>query len=137
MRLLHEIAIFQTVKSKMIISLSETVRLSVSISLRNLYNSLNSMKEISIFFPPFFQRLTTFATSYLLPYREQILSIKSSLSYAEGRLGRVAQSVGHLTCKSEVLGSIPGLATCFRFSFRLFKRGSCQLMAKVCAQSTG
>ena len=31
--------------------------------------------------------------------------------------GRVAQSVGHLTRKSEVLGSIPGLATYFRFSF--------------------
>ena len=50
MRLLHEIAIFQTVKSKMIISLFETVRLLVSISLRNLYNSLNSKKEISAFF---------------------------------------------------------------------------------------
>ena len=48
MRLLHEIAIFQTVKSKVIISLFETVRLSVSISLRNLYNSLNSIKEITI-----------------------------------------------------------------------------------------
>ena len=46
MKLLHEIAIFQTVKSKVIISLFETVRLSVSISLRNLYNSLNSIKEI-------------------------------------------------------------------------------------------
>ena len=45
MRHLHEIAIFQTVKSKVIISLFETVRLSVSISLRNLYNSLNSIKE--------------------------------------------------------------------------------------------
>ena len=32
--------------------------------------------------------------------------------------GRVAQSVGHLTRKSEVLGSIPGLATYFRFCFR-------------------
>ena len=32
--------------------------------------------------------------------------------------GRVAQSVRHLTGKSEVLGSIPGLATYFRFSFR-------------------
>ena len=32
--------------------------------------------------------------------------------------GRVAQSVGHLTRKSGVLGSIPGLATYFRFSFR-------------------
>ena len=36
--------------------------------------------------------------------------------------GRVAQSVGHLTRKSEVLGSIPGLAKYFRFSFHLFKR---------------
>ena len=47
MRLLHEIAIFQTVNSKVIISLFETVKLSVSISLRNLYNSLNSIKENS------------------------------------------------------------------------------------------
>ena len=39
--------------------------------------------------------------------------------------GRVAQSVGHLTRKSGVLGSIPGLATYFRFSFRFFKKGSC------------
>ena len=32
--------------------------------------------------------------------------------------GRVAQSVGHLTRKSQGLGSIPGLATYFRFFFR-------------------
>ena len=51
--------------------------------------------------------------------------------------GRVAQSVGHLTRKSGVLGSIPGQATYFRFSFRFFKKGSCQLLAKVCARSTG
>ena len=51
--------------------------------------------------------------------------------------GRVAQSVRHLTRKSGVLGSIPGLATYFRFSFRFFKKGSCQLLAKVCARSTG
>ena len=51
--------------------------------------------------------------------------------------GRVAQSVGHLTRKSGVLGSIPGLATYFRFSFRFFKKGSCQLLAKVCSRSTG
>ena len=50
--------------------------------------------------------------------------------------GRVAQSVGHLTRKSGVLGSIPSLATYFRFSFRFFKKGSCQLLAKVCARST-
>ena len=53
------------------------------------------------------------------------------------RPGRVAQSVGHLTRKSGVLGSIPGLITYFRFSFRFFKKGSCQLLAKVCARSTG
>ena len=47
--------------------------------------------------------------------------------------GGVAQLVGHLTHKSGVLGSIPGLATYFRFSFRFFKKGSCQLLAKVCA----
>ena len=51
--------------------------------------------------------------------------------------GRVAQSVGHLTRESGVLGSIPSLATYFRFSFRFFKKGSCQLLAKVCARSTG
>ena len=51
--------------------------------------------------------------------------------------GRVAQSVGHLTRKSGVLGSIPGLATYFRFSFRFFKKGSCQLLANVCPRSTG
>ena len=53
------------------------------------------------------------------------------------RPDRVAQSVGHMTRKSEVLGSIPGLATYFRFSFRWFKRGSCQLLVKVYARSTG
>ena len=34
-------------------------------------------------------------------------------------------------------GSIPGLATYSRSSFRFFKKGSCQLLAKVCARSTG
>ena len=48
-----------------------------------------------------------------------------------------SNAVGHLTRKSGVLGSIPGLATYFRFSFRFFKKGSCQLLAKVCARSTG
>ena len=43
----------------------------------------------------------------------------------------------HLTRKSGVPGSIPGLATYFRFSFRFFKKGSGQLLAKVCARRTG
>ena len=47
--------------------------------------------------------------------------------------GHVVQSVGHLTLRSGVLGSIPGLATYYRFSFRFFKKGSCPLLAKVCA----
>ena len=52
-------------------------------------------------------------------------------------LGRVAQSVARLTQEPEVLDSIPGPATYFRFSFCWFKKGSCQLLAKVCARSTG
>ena len=40
---------FETVKSKVIISLFKTVRLSVSISPRNLYNSLKSTKEYTLF----------------------------------------------------------------------------------------
>ena len=36
--------------------------------------------------------------------------------------GRVAQSVVHLTRKSGVLGSIPGLATYFRFSSAFSRR---------------
>ena len=47
------------------------------------------------------------------------------------------QSVGYLTRKSGFLGSIPGLAPYFRFFCRFFKKGSCQLLAKVCARSTG
>ena len=45
---LNEILFFETVKSKVIISLFETVRLSVSISPRNLYNPLKSIKEREI-----------------------------------------------------------------------------------------
>ena len=41
---------FKKVKSKVIISLFETVRLSVSISPRNLYNSLKSIKESILIF---------------------------------------------------------------------------------------
>ena len=66
---------------------------------------------------------------YFLCFLSVLLQCKSP--------GRLAQSVGYLTRKSGVLGSIPGLATYFRFSFRFFKKGSCQLLAKVCARSTG
>ena len=74
--------------------------------------------------------------SKYLTYQKKIISdwIRNSATYQPGR---VAQSVGHPTRKSGVLGSIPGLATYFRSSFRFFKKGSCQLLAKVCARSTG
>ena len=45
MKLFHEKPIFETMKSKVIISLFETVRLSVSISPRNLYNSLKRQRK--------------------------------------------------------------------------------------------
>ena len=45
------------------------------------------------------------------------------------QLGHVKRLVGHLTLKSGVLRLILGLATYFRFSFRFFKKGSCQLLA--------
>ena len=51
--------------------------------------------------------------------------------------GRAAQLVGYLTRKSGVLGSIPGLATYFRFSFCFFKKGSCQLLGKVLVNRLG
>ena len=58
-------------------------------------------------------------------------------SFAKLEPGRVAQSVGHLTRKSGVMDSIPGLVTYFCFSFRFFKNGGYQLLAKVYARSTG
>ena len=44
-----------------------------------------------------------------------VLLVKGNI-FHDKEPGHVAQSVGHLTCKSGVLGSIPGLATYFRFS---------------------
>ena len=71
------------------------------------------------------------------PYLISTPFLKLNPKCSVAQPGHVAQSVGHLTRKSGVLGSIPGLATYFRFSFRFFKKGSCQLLAKVCARSTG
>ena len=61
---------------------------------------------------------------------DSIENVKAKIQDKEGKLefyklfclissfpGRIAQSEGHLTRKSEVLGSIPGLATYFHFSF--------------------
>ena len=65
-----------------------------------------------------------------------LLSCMSDNLFSYKQPGRVAQSIGHLTRKSEVMGSIPVLATYFRLSC-IFKKGSCQLLAEVCARSTG
>ena len=73
----------------------------------------------------------------VLLFRRNGIAPRGLISVSVVLPGRVAQSVGRLTRKSGVLGSIPGLATYFRFSFRFFKKGSCQLLAKVCARRTG
>ena len=76
----------------------------------------------------------TAALTKLKPiWRDNNISLGSNVKLP----GREEQSVGHLTRKSGVQSSIPGLATNFRFSFRFFKKSSCQLLAKVCARSTG
>ena len=53
----------------------------------------------------------------LMPYKRG-KSIAFDNAVLDELPGRVAQSVGHLTRVSGVLGLIPGLATYFRFSFR-------------------
>ena len=49
---------------------------------------------------------------------EHDISITGIFQTSQNCKGRVAQSIHHLTRKSELLGSIPGLATYFPFSFR-------------------
>ena len=51
--------------------------------------------------------------------------------------GRLSQLVGHLTRKSKVLGSIPGLATYFRFSFPLIQEGQLSVTGKILFNSFG
>ena len=63
--------------------------------------------------------LRCYITKLLLLYRT---CTKCLISILFTKPGRVAQSVGHLTRKSGVLGSIPGLATYFRFSFAFSRR---------------
>ena len=53
-------------KSKVIISLFETVRLSVSISPRNLYNSLKSIKESN--YPPSNLQLNELENVFVIHY---------------------------------------------------------------------
>ena len=53
---------------------------------------------------------------FIIHYRNYIYLFKGI------KPSRVAQSVGHPTHKSGVLGSIPGLATYFRFSFRFSRK---------------
>ena len=62
---------------------------------------------------------------------------KPAMIFVTGRRRYFINKLSKLYMYMWVLGSIPGLATYFRFSFRFFKKGSCQLLAKVCARSTG
>ena len=66
-----------------------------------------------------------------------IILLPKKYGTCRGWQGRVAQSVVCLTQDPGVPGSIPGPDTYFHFSFRLFKKGSCQLLVEVCARSTG
>ena len=103
------------------------VNISNELNFSDVYRSVNYIGSLAKFtWGSFTLHATQYASINLR--KNEIHSLKP---------GRVAQSPGHLTRKSGVLGSIPGLATYFRFSFRFFKKGSCQLLAKVCARSTG
>ena len=68
--------------------------------------------------------------SYSMSIRYELISAYVCVCLVVVALRR-RKPVGHLTRKSGVLGSIPGLATYFRFSFRFFNKDSCQLLAKV------
>ena len=60
-----------------------------------------------------FYNFITEYTDNFVEKKCECLSAKASLIFSTKKQGRVAQSVGHVTRKSEVLGSIPGLATYF------------------------
>ena len=91
------------------------------------------LKFLKAYFPKFIKEDICQVLKFQFSYH--IFSVIRRIVYPSEQPGHVAQSVGHLTRKSGVLGSIPGLATYFRFSFCFFKKGSCQLLAK--ARSTG
>ena len=80
------------------------------------YSSLmkSQYKAILIFLFFFFVQAWWAILAGLYEYTGRAIALFLTLVVS----GRIAQSVGHLTCKSEVLGSIPSLATYFRFSFR-------------------
>ena len=73
------------------------------------------------------QFLRVFLPTFVLLKGKNDLSLPSDANFISAfattfRPGRVAQSVGHLTRKSGVLGSIPSLAAYFRFSSAFSRR---------------
>ena len=125
-------------KIRLVVSSESSARQRIHMKNQALFSSKDKSKQLKC-------RLLQFSFGAL---RVNLLSCQGSIAArmdgwmtcqftSFSKPGRVAQSVGHLTRTSGVLGSIPGLATYFRFSFRFFKKGSCQLLAKVCARSTG
>ena len=114
---------FATIPFHLVLFSAALVELEKSISVHSLILSLLTSSSVCLFF------LFPFTVSCRIDTWRYVVIFPNEP-------GRAAQSVGHLTRKSGILGSIPGLATYFRFSFRFFKKGSCQLLAKVCARST-
>ena len=66
----------------------------------------------------------------------QVLKLVS-LGRARHIVKAMSKSLLIVTHEPDVPGSIPGPGTYFSFFFRRFKKGCCQLLAKVCARSTG
>ena len=78
------------------------------------------------------QNIFKFSVGFALKYRSEHMYIYTFFSAgSRSAVGRAPDS------KVRGLGFDTGLATYFRFSLRRFKRGSCQLLAKVCARNTG
>ena len=85
----------------------------------------NEFEKTVVNEPSVFEPLKFYCISYFIYISTPVTSnhsisrnIFSGMSPVRCRAARVAQSVRHLTHRSEVLCSIPGLATLFRFSFR-------------------
>ena len=91
--------------------LSFCVRIGTRISLRD--KQLFEITEVEIMSRLYFKRKQS---SHDLSARS------SSIAELRKEPGRVAQSVGHLTRKSEVLGSIPGLSTSW-YDWNTVKKG--------------
>ena len=87
-------------------------------------NSANKDEVICFFFYPYKHGGRVLVNNSKIKLISKII-INQVISYWPSYKSSIySQSVEHLTHKSGVLGSIPGLATYFRFYFHFFKKGS-------------